>query len=597
MSDTWKSVSYLVRCDEGTARLGDQLKDWLEETNHVFLGIANGLPYLQREMDEGRRALKEMHTKIADESSYRGGNSPRNQILRTFLQLIDAHEQDQEDLTVFTSLFEVVHEVRTALGSLADLMEDVECFSVNAIVQAHNAGDRGRGFSQVSREVVSLTKRAALEFERVRTQAHHIEQTLDELRSDVERSRNRFAQSPIRGRRDIEALFTGLDEARGRVLKQVETLTAGVAESSSRITRAVVGLRFEDHCAQASTHLTMALRDLHERISDLTECEPDADPAGEDADELLDTVCHGVEVFQLVARLVEELETELGTVRAETSSFLERMALDMQQKADSTVNVDDLMEVIRRTRDGLEEFVGYMRDLVSDKAEIVSRAEALAGQIFDLREALEGVRRTAKRFGVMASIIKVELASAGLSEEFGDALSADRVENLYRDMASAVGSVLISLDSTVKQVQRRCGQFRRGLVRQEDTLRQAEGYTSRLVKELDGSLVRYLTRGGSSFKTTLSKLHRESTALRLEVGNIMSLTRQSSRIKGAARSRQHRLEEIRAGLLRGRGLEGWEIHDAGVRHRLAACATNARRLPPEEFDPQSEAAEAALASA
>jgi len=259
--------------------------------------------------------------------------------------------------------------------------------------------------------------------------------------------------------------------------------------------------------------------------------------------------------------------------------------------------VDDLMEVIRRTRDGLEEFVGYMRDLVSDKAEIVSRAEALAGQIFDLREALEGVRRTAKRFGVMASIIKVELASAGLSEEFGDALSADRVENLYRDMASAVGSVLISLDSTVKQVQRRCGQFRRGLVRQEDTLRQAEGYTSRLVKELDGSLVRYLTRGGSSFKTTLSKLHRESTALRLEVGNIMSLTRQSSRIKGAARSRQHRLEEIRAGLLRGRGLEGWEIHDAGVRHRLAACATNARRLPPEEFDPQSEAAEAALASA
>jgi len=573
----WKSVSYLVRCDEGTVRMEDQLRDWVEEINHVFLGIANGLPYLQREMDDGRRALKEMHAKIADESSYRGAESPRNQILRTFLQLIETHQQDQEDLRVFTSLFDVVHEVRTALGSLADLMEDVECFSVNAIVQAHNAGDRGRGFSQVSREVVSLTKRAALEFERVRVQAHHIEETLEELRADVGHSQERFEQSPLRGRNDIEDLFTGLDEARGRVLKQVEALTAGVAESSGRITRMLVGVQFDDRCAQISSHLFMALRSLHRQIGELTGRERDQESAADDMDALLDTVCHGLGVFDLVGSLVETLERELSQTRTEMSAFLEGMAVDLQQKADSTVNVDDLMDVIRKTRDGLEDFVRYMRELVSGKAEIVSRAEALAGQIFDLRDALEGVRRTAKRFGVMASIIKVELASAGLSEEFGDALSADRVENLYRDMASAVGSVLISLDSTVKQVQRRCSEFRQGLVRQEDTLRQAEGYTSRLVKELDGSLVRNLTRGGSGFRNTLSKIHRELANLRLEVGNILSLNRQSRRICEDARARQRRLGELKEELLRDAGLAEWRLHPEHAQRLVAGCTIQRQR--------------------
>jgi methyl-accepting chemotaxis protein len=601
MPDIWKSVNYLVRCDEGALRMAGQLRDWIEQTNHVFLGIANGLPHLEREMDDGRRALNEMHAKIADESAYSGESSPRHQIVRTFLQLIGVHQQDQIDLAAFTSLFQVVHEVRTALGSLADLMEDVECFSVNAIVQAHNAGDRGRGFSQVSREVVSLTKRAALEFERVRAQAREIEENLEQLNQDVVKAQERFEQSPIRVQSDIDSLFTDLDEARARVLRQVETLTAGVADSASRINQMLVGLQFDDRCSQVSTHLAQALRRLHDRIGRLTDREREPDWTGTDLDDLVGTVCYGLGVFELAGSLVGGMEDELAQARVEMSAFLEAMAADMQQKADTTVSVDELMDVIRKTRDGLEAFVRYMRELVSGKAEIVTRAEALAGQIFDLRDDLEGVRRTAKRFGVMASIIKVELASAGLSEEFGDALSADRVENLYRDMASAVGSVLISLDTTVKQVQRRCGEFRRGLVAQEDTLRQAEGYTSRLVHELDGTLVGYLTRGGSSFKNTLAKLHRESTALRLEVGNIMSLSRQSGRIKSEAQSRGFRLREIEAELVEWAGVEAWAQHEEQVRQALADCTLKAPRAmtpadPGEEAPEATEAEDAPQAS-
>jgi hypothetical protein len=281
-----------------------------------------------------------------------------------------------------------------------------------------------------------------------------------------------------------------------------------------------------------------------------------------------------------VVDLVNSVEGELAGIRGEMSSFLEGLALDLQQKVDGSVDADRLIEVIRKTRAGLEAFVAYMRELVEGKAEIVSRAEDLAGLIFDLRDDLEGVRRTAKRFGVMASIIKVELASAGLSEEFGEALSADRVENLYRDMASAVGSVLISLESTVKQVQRRCGAFRQGLVRQEDTLRQAEAYTARLVGDLDGTLVQFLTRGGAVFRGTLVKLHRESTAMRMEVGNILSLGRQSGRIKGDAEARRRRLEELRAAVLAHRGLSDWALRDARVRALLDGCAEGMRQRNP-----------------
>lgn len=571
MSEDWTSVGYLIRCDEGAFRMAGQLRDWLEETNHVFLGIAHGVPHLWREMDEAHRALKDMHARISDESAYRGGESPRRQIVRTFQQLIDAHREDQQDLVAFAGLFQVVHEVRTALGSLKDLMDDVECFSVNAIVQAHNAGDRGRGFSQVSREVVSLTKRAATEFDRVRAQARRIEDRLCGLQEAVTRTHERFEQSPIRGRADVDALFGELDEARGKVVGQVEALVEGVADSASRVSRTLVGLQFDDRATHVSEHLAAALGALHDQVAALAGGEGgDGNSAG--PERILDAVTCGAEVFCQVAGLVETVEGELAGIRGEMSSFLEGLALDLQRKADGAVDADGLIEVIGKTRAGLEAFVAYMRELVSGKAEIVSRAEDLAGLIFDLRDDLEGVRRTAKRFGVMASIIKVELASAGLSEEFGDALSADRVETLYRDMASAVGSVLISLESTVKQVQRRCGAFRQGLVRQEDTLRQAEGYTARLVGELDGTLVHFLTQGGAVFKGTLMKLHRESTAMRMEVGNIMSLGRQSGRIKADAQARARQLGEIRSTLLARHGLSVWEIQDPAVRALLARYA-------------------------
>ncbi|MDH4228294.1 MAG: hypothetical protein OEW11_00930 [Nitrospirota bacterium] len=577
MSDIWKSVSYLVRCDEGSVRLATQLRDWIEETNRVFLSIAHGLPHLQREIDEGRRALSEMHARISDETMYRGGDSPRHQIVRTFLALIEAQKKDQTDLAEFAAYFNVVEQVRSALGSLADLMEDVECFSVNAIVQAHNAGDRGRGFSQVSREVVALTKRAAAEFERVRGLSRHIEQNLDELKSAVAHTQEHFDKAPIRVGPDIDGVFMELDISRTEVLNQVEKLTASVAESSSRVNRMLVGLQFDDRCTQISHHLSESLARLHEEISNLTNQDNTLDLAASDTTHVMDTVCLSLGVFDMVAKLVESLEEDLVYTRTEMSTFLEELSVDLSRKSENAIQVDELTQVIHKTRSNLEEFLGYMREQVRAKGEIVTRAEALAGQVVDLRDDLEGVRRTAKRFGVMASIIKVELASAGLDQDFGEALSADRVENLYRDMASAVGSVLISLDATVKQVQRRSTVFRQGLAHEEDTLRQAEGLTHRLVKELEGTLVHYLYRGGASFRSTLGKLHKEATGLRLEVSNIVNLGRQSGRIKGDARGRVLHLSEDKNTLLERMGETRWEIRDDHVRHMVEACTVQTQR--------------------
>ncbi|MDH5527892.1 MAG: hypothetical protein OEY97_11365 [Nitrospirota bacterium] len=577
MSEIWKTVSYLVRCDEGALRLSTQLKDWIEETNRVFLGIAHGLPHLQREMEEGNRALSEMHARISDETMYRGVDSPRNQIVRTMMTLIDAQRSDQSQLAEFAGFFDVVNEVRTALGSLAELMEDVECFSVNAIVQAHNAGDRGRGFSQVSREVVALTKRASSEFERVRTLTGRIEEDLDDLKGAVSRSRERFESSPIRVSTDIESVFMELDVARADVLGQVETLTASVAESAKKVGRMLVGLQFDDRCTQISHHMSDSLGKLHDEINELTTADHTAIEAGEENSRVMDTVCLALGVLDMVAVLVENLEEDLVYTRTEMSTFLEDLGSDLNRKSENAIQVDELTETIFQTRQKLSEFIIYMRDQVTAKADIVSRAESLAGQVFDLRDDLEGIRRTAKRFGVMASIIKVELASAGLSEEFGDALSADRVENLYRDMASSVGSVLIALETTVKLVQRHSASFRKSLVVEEDTLRQAEGFVNRLVKDLENTLVRYLKRGGGNFKNTLGKLHRESTQLRLEVSNIVSLGRQSGRIKGDARSRVMRLGEQKHELLEELGAADWEIQREHVQQMVDACTVQTQR--------------------
>jgi len=64
------------------------------------------------------------------------------------------------------------------------------------------------------------------------------------------------------------------------------------------------------------------------------------------------------------------------------------------------------------------------------------------------------------------------------------------------------------------------------------------------------------------------------------VGNILSLGRQSGRIKGDAESRRRRLEELRAAVLAHRGLSDWALRDARVRALLDGCAEGMRQVNP-----------------
>ncbi len=557
--------------------MNHRLKEWMAGINRVFVSVADGMPLLQREVDQGKREITEMHTRIADDSLYLGAQSSRHKVVRTFVQLIDEHRRNEEELAEFTGFFEVVHNVQSALGSLADLMEDVECFSVNAIVQAHNAGDRGRGFSQVSREVVSLTKRAAIEFEQVRSLAQEIENNLADLEEEVSRSRSHFESAPIQNEADVVAMFSNLDQKREQVLSDLERLIGGVAESSNGIGKMLVGLQLEERCQQVSGHLSGSLTAFHEQVGRLTNGDANLIAAGDNLDGVMDTVWLGLGVFEMVGTMVEELENDLSSTRESTVSALEGFAQNLHQQAEDGIDLQGLESAIRTCQGQLEGVVSYMREMVTAKSHIVSRAQGLAGQIRDLRDDLEGVRRTAKRFGVMASIIKVELASAGLSEEFGDALSADRVENLYRDMASAVGSVLISLDSAVKQVQRRSIAFRRALVWEEDTLREAEAHTRSLVQELDANLVRNLQQGETSFKNTLKTLHRETSQLRIDMASAMELTQQSTAIKGDARNRTNLLRDCQTELLSIAKLPSWTVRDRQTEALLANCTPSSRQ--------------------
>ncbi len=577
MSNIWKSVSYLVRCDEDAQRINKRLHAWMDGISGVFMGVAEGMPHLQREINEGRQRITEMHARIADDDSYKGDKSSRSKVVRTFVQLIDEHRKNEEELSEFTGFFDVVHQVQSALGSLAELMEDVECFSVNAIVQAHNAGDRGRGFSQVSREVVSLTKRAAIEFDQVRSLASQIEENLEDLEGEVARSRSRFESSSTQNESDVLSVFTNLDQKRDDVLDQLKQLIDGVADSSNGVGKMLVGLQFEDRCSQVSKHLTDSLFSFHEQINDLTDNDTNLAAASHNLEGVMDSVWLGLGVFEMVGGLVENLEGELVTTRGDIVSALEVFSQSLRQQADEGVDLEGLNESIHECQGQLEGVVSYMREMVATKGDIVNRSQALAGQIRNLRDDLEGVRRTAKRFGVMASIIKVELASAGLSEEFGDALSADRVENLYRDMASAVGTVLISLDSAVKQIQQRSIAFRRALVWEEDTLREAEAHTRSLVTELDANLVRSLKQGQSSFKNTLQTLHREASLLKEGMIKSTELAQQSGSIKDDARNRSSLLKQCQGELLCISGLTSWAVRDGRAEALLSSCTVQNQR--------------------
>lgn len=580
MSDISKSVSYLVRCDEGATRMAAQLRDWTEGINLVFLNFANGLPVLQRDTEDGRRSLGDIHSKVSNNNVYQDEHSPRTLVAEVFLNLVEAHKSDQETLSEFSALFDVIHDVRTALGSMADLMEDVEVFAVNSMIQAQDSGEKGRRLGRITREVTGLTKQAASELERVRGMTSHIEQNLDDLKSILMNVQDRFERLPIRVEEDVYTLFTELDVARGDVLEQVEVLTAGVVESTARISQVIVGLQFDDRCSQISHHLSESLMHLHGQICDLTSNGDNLFLGEESMDDMMDTICFSLGIFEVVAKLVENLENELIESCDDINTFLESLSVDLANKAEADVSADELPEAARKTRVALESFVRSIAELVKDKNVVVSRVEGLANQVFDLRDELRGIRRTAKRFGSLAAVIQKEMDAVGLQPETGmysGMYSPERLDSLNEEMAETVGGVLKSLDSTVQKVHRRCSTFHQGLVRQEDMLRRAERHIERLMREMDGMLVPMASQGGSSFNKTLTKLFRVSTQLKLEVGNMVALNRQSSRIKSDARNRVVRLTEIKNELLEQIGQKDWEIHAAKVKELFDTCTIRAQR--------------------
>ncbi len=517
MNEFQQHLTTLVRCDEDAASMARRIDEWAGGAGAQLDALGASLPDLQRVLREGERTLRESRTALANDHQTVGTGDAGKDLVESLTALVDAHQKDQESLSTFLGFFQVVGDVQDALGSLAEVMDDVECFSVNAIVQAHNAGDRGRGFSQVSREVVGLTKRATEEFAQVRNVASLIE----ENRAQLEKNTLAFQQRWDEVADDVnrpDTLFDALDNTRTQVLGQLDRFVDTVGSSCRELTGLMTGSCLDSPCPQVMRQVQEAQSRFKQQLAPMMADDAELDEQDGYA-HLLTGVQSGMHFFSLTGSLVSGANDRIGGSCEQIMEALEQVTGALVTSLEGLGDGDEMPQAVALCRNQLDDLKERIGGMVDTKGEIVAQVNELSDQIRDLKDDLEGVRRTAKRFGVMASIIKVELASVGLNEEFGEALSADRVENLYRDMASAVGSVLIALESTMKQIQRHSTLFQRSLIHQQNGLRDVDAHAKRLFRELQERLITPLRQGHNAAAGLVARSQTESTEVRRQSRN------------------------------------------------------------------------------
>lgn len=230
--------------------------------------VAACLPIFERLANQLTAIASEVETKVVDTCSSLGSVANRTKmVVESASTCLDGEEGGMSGAeltattrTALTSLLTVTD----CLGDVARIAESVRLVALNGRIEAARAGKHGDAFSVVATETTSLADKAMETSETVHDTVEKLENLLKSKNEDE------FSPRSARCSDLIARLLVQLDSHNTIVANSMADLAKTNGEISQEVSKAIVGLQFQDSVNQRLEHVVSSIREICEVLKPLT---------------------------------------------------------------------------------------------------------------------------------------------------------------------------------------------------------------------------------------------------------------------------------------------------------------------------------------
>ncbi|WP_242485709.1 methyl-accepting chemotaxis protein [Pseudomonas sp. TH41] len=183
---------------------------------------------------------------------------------------LDATQAEREHfLTEMHQLGNFVDELFGMAEDVAKIASQTNLLALNAAIEAARAGESGRGFSVVADEVRKLSTLSGATGARITEKVRIMGGSMHELIehagqvAETERSKIREAESIV------NQVLAELTQGIAQMEQRITLLRSSSREVEHTVNQVLVDLQFQDRVSQITSHITLDMRRLLERLYDV----------------------------------------------------------------------------------------------------------------------------------------------------------------------------------------------------------------------------------------------------------------------------------------------------------------------------------------
>ncbi len=560
---------YLDPIISGLSGLERPLSRLASDTEDEFLALGRRLQDFAERAQQMTGQASRIAALIGDGQG-EGTVEQARQVIESTLNDLDASNLEiKKGLALLSDVSDRLKGLTGAYSGLRNISKRIRMLGINIKIESARVGEDGKGFHSLAREVTGLSSMVQENSWSFENNSRSTYELILSCVSEMSRRAKGYDEQIIGVRDRIHALLESLRGIMQDSARVSKTISQRSADISRRVGDVVVAMQFHDITRQQLEHVTAALKDIRNGLTDKT---TSPDPSKDSMAGWL------YQALSIQAAQLNEIRRHIETAGSDIVNGLEEVVRLTVEQADDVIS---LASAGVSATDGsivsrIEKEVQGIVSAFSEGVQVSSRMIEVLDSVSDSATKMETFVAKIEEIGSKIKLLALNaLAEATRTGNNGRALRilAQELHHLSMDSEGSTGSAVAVLKA-VSDTARLDREFSATLERQQgetesmaqDALRLAEaiGRVSDEIKQLARDLeeqgqaltseisalipsirfptvmIQGIVRGVDRLKGFLSEIERSSPDLHMDDSSLESLNEMASRYSMEKEREVHR---------------------------------------------------------